>query len=116
MIPALLNLHQRNEISFEDVFELYAQMCIDHVREMTQDNIADEGLESYIKHVGPPTQAALTKEAVDWAWEGASSMVGDILQSEDCKKTEYESWLQFCIRASIEKRVKSTEAFQLKLS
>lgn len=116
MSPALLDLYKRNEIGFEDVFELYAQMCIDHTREMTQDNIDDEGLEDYIKQVGAPTVSRLTAEAVDWADEGATSMLGDILQTAECKKKEDESWLQFCIRASIEKRVQATDAFKLKLS
>lgn len=115
MSPALLNMYEHNEISFEDVFELYAHMCIDHTREMTQTILEEEGLDQYIKHVGTPTVESLTDAAVDWANNGAPDMVGDMLMSY-YTKTADESWLQFCIRASITRRVKEAGAFKLKLS
>lgn len=115
MSPALLDLYQRNQISWDDVFELYAQMCIDQTRDMTQNILEDAGLDSYIKQVGEPTVVSLTAAAVDWANNGAPDMVGDMMMSYNTKTSD-ETWLQFCIRASIEKRVKETGAFKLKLS
>lgn len=116
---ALQELVDNQKVGFEDVFELYAALCVDHVRAMTNELIADEGIERVLSNLSGAsrvyalTVAGLTAEAVNWAQDTIPEMIGD---SDTYMKMETESFLEYTIRRKIEMRVEETNAFQIKLS
>lgn len=108
-------LINQNEIGFEDIFEAYAQLCIDSVRDITQDMILDEGIAGLINQGTDLSVEGLTGQAVDWALVCAPERLGDDTDDSIVKK-DNESWLEYVIRAAIIKRVVDTKAFQIKFS
>jgi hypothetical protein len=111
----LQNLIDNNVIGFSDVFEAYAQLCINTVRDITQDMILDEGAPVLIQHGTDISPSGLTGQAVDWALVVVPEMMHDDVDSSYEKK-ETESYLEFVIRVAVESRVKETKAFQIKFS
>ena len=109
--PYMKELVENAKLSFEDVFELYAALCVEHVREMTNDIIADDGIDEYVKHSSLSAEA-LTKQAVDWAVEIIPDMVADDL--EGTIRPE-ESLLAYIIRRKVEMHVAETKAFRVKV-
>lgn len=104
-----------NDIGFTDVLEAYAQLCIDNIRDITQDMILDEGAAGLINQGIDLSVEGLTGQAIDWALVCAPEMVGDNMDDTVAKKEDV-SWLEYVIRASVIKRVKETGAFQVKFS
>ena len=104
-----------NDIGFTDVLEAYAQLCIDNIRDITQDMILDEGVACLIDQGMDLSVEGLTGQATDWALVCAPEMVGDNMDDTVAKKEDV-SWLEYVIRASVIKRVKETGAFQVKFS
>ena len=103
------------EIGFEDIFEAYAQLCINSVRDITQDMILDEGVAKLLENDIDLTTTGLTQQAVDWARYIAPEMLGDVIP-DDLVKLGTESWFEYVARAFVVKRVKETKAFQIKFS
>jgi hypothetical protein len=110
----LKDLIDTGAVGFEDIFEAYAQICINHVRTITEDMILDEGI-TVVSEATDLTTEGLTAQAVDWATIVVPEMVGDDVDPTVVKK-EDESWLEFVLRTAVEKRVKKTKAFQVKFS
>lgn len=108
----LQELVDNEKIGFEDVFELYATLCIEHVREMTNDIIDDEGIEELTKSGMSLTTESLTEQAVEWAHDVVPEMLADIVEGP---RKSGESWLQYIIRRKIEQRVEEVKAFKIKI-
>lgn len=113
MNSTLSDMINRGAVGFEDIFEAYAELCIRTVRDVTEDMILDEGVAELVKHGGDLSVEGLTAQAVDWALVVTPEMVGDVVVGV---KKDNESWLEFVLRSAVEKRVKDTKAFQIKLS
>lgn len=109
----LKQLVDERVIGFEDVFKLYAEMCIQHVRDFTQANIQDEGIESFIKNGGPISVESLTQYTVSWALQNIPEMLAD-----NCtvKRKEDEPLVNFVIRNSVEHMVRANKAFKITIS
>lgn len=110
--PHLKELIDNQKLGFEDVFELYAALCVDHIRDVTNDIIADEGIEEYVKHRGAVTVDSLTEETVDWAHVVVPEMLADIMEGP---KKDNETWLEYVIRRKIEQHVFEAKSFQIKV-
>ena len=104
-----------NDIGFTDVLEAYAQLCIDNVRDITQDMILDEGVACLIDQGMDLSVEGLTGQATDWALVCAPEMVGDNMD-DTVEKKDSESWLEYIVRAAVIERVRETTAFQIKFS
>ena len=114
MNQALKQLVKDNEVGFADIFEAYAALCVDNIRDIAEDMIRDEGVAVIDATVGLSTEA-LTAQAVEWGQVVVGEMMSDDLPACYTMK-ENETFMDFVIRAHIEKYVKDTKSFQLKLS
>lgn len=113
MNRTLQTMIDEGSIGFEDIFEAYAQLCINNVRDINQDMIHDEGVAVLVNQGMDLSVEGLTTQAIDWALVCTPEMIGDIVEGEPKLN---ESWLQFVLRAYVEKRVKDTKAFNIKFS
>lgn len=114
MNQVLKQLVKDNEVGFADIFEAYAALCVDNIRDITEDMIRDEGVAVIDAAEGLSTEA-LTAHAVDWGQSVVWEMMSDELPVCYGMK-ENETFMDFVIRAYIEKHVKDTKSFQIKLS
>lgn len=110
--PHLKELVDNGEIGFEDVFELYAVLCVNHVTDTVNDMIADEGIDELVKGGMSFTAEAMTGDAIDWGHYVVPQMLADM--TEDPKKPT-ESLLQYTIRRKIEQHVEEVKSFQIKV-
>lgn len=113
MNGSLKNLIVNGEIGYEDLFEALADMVIQETRSVVTDIIADVGIVEYTKRSGDLSVKDLTEQAVDWALVFVPEMLFDVMEGE---KNPTESYLEFVIRATIEKRVKRLGAFKIKVT
>lgn len=108
MHVSLAQLIKQNEIGFDDIFEAYAELCIQQVRDVTEDMILDEGTKEL-----DLTIEGLTAHAVDWALVIVPERLGDV--TDEVKK-EDETWLEYIVRVAVEQRIAKTKALRMKLS
>lgn len=106
MNTVLATLIQQRKVDFDDIFEAYAELCIQQTRDITEDMILDA--EALVL-----TTEALTARAVDWALTHIPEMIADVT---DKVKKDDETFLEFIVRAAVIKRVDDTNAFRVKLS
>lgn len=110
--PHLQELVDNDKLGFEDVFELYAVLAVNHIRDVTNDLIEDLGIQAYLKTDSAITPDELTTKVVDWCHNTIPEMTGDGLTGD---KDPDESWLQFVIRRKVELHVQESESFQIKV-
>lgn len=110
--PHLKELVDNGEIGFEDVFELYAVLCVYHVTDIVNDMIADEGITELIQNGMSLTVEDLTEQAVDWGHVMVPEMLADVTEGPN---KPAESWLQYTIRRKIEQHVEEVKSFQIKV-
>src|SRR5512139_3932782 len=111
----LKEMVKRGEVGFDDVFEAYAMLCISQVRDITEDMILDEGVNSLVSQGTDLSTQGLIDHATDWALVHVPEMTGDCIDTEYVKQDD-ESWLQFVIRVAVLKVAKDNKSFQIKLS
>lgn len=106
MNTSLHSLIKQGQIGFDDILAAYAEMCIQQVRDITEDMVIDDpSVDLSTEH--------LTRQAVDWALTIAPEMLADVTDEE---KRDNESFLEFIIRNAVEQQVKNTHALRVKLS
>lgn len=110
--PLLQELVDNEKLGFEDVFELYAVLAVNHIQGITNDIIEDVGIREYIEQGGAITSKELTAMVVDWCHNTIPEMVGDNMP---LNKTPDTSWLQYVIRRKVELYVEESKALQIKV-
>lgn len=115
MNPTLKDMIDRGAVGFDDVFEAYAMLCIQQVRDITEDMILDEGVNDLVNQGTDLTTKGLVEHAVDWALVTVPEMTGDNVDPAYVKK-DSETWLQFVIRAAVLDYAKKNKSLQFKLS
>lgn len=110
--PHLKELVDNGEIGFEDVFELYAVLCVNQVTDTVNDMIADEGIDELVKSGMSFTAEGMTDQAIDWGHDVVPEMLADVTEGP---KKPAESWLQYMIRRKIEEHVEEVKSFQIKV-
>ncbi len=112
--PHLQELVDNQKLSFEDVFELYAALVVEHFKEVTNDIIADVGVAEYVRTAGDITVDRMASDCRDWANNIIPEMVGDNLPG-NTQKGPGQSWLWFCIQEKINAYIDETKSFQVKV-
>jgi hypothetical protein len=113
----LQQLIDTNVLSFADIIDAYAQMCIKHTRENTEDMIEDEGVSEMIKNGVDITPEGLTNQAIEWALVSVPEiMVDDPEYARERENGLKISALEFIIREAVKDQVKATNAFKIKFS
>lgn len=111
-LKELVDNEKHGKLGFEDVFELYAVLCVNQITGMVNDMIADEGIKELILNGMSFTVEGLTEQAVDWGHVVIPEMLSDVIEGP---KKANESWLEYIIRRKIEEHVKETNSFQIKM-
>jgi hypothetical protein len=113
----LQQLIDTNVLSFADIIDAYAQMCIKHTRDNTEELIEEESVSDLIKYGIDITPEGLTNQAIEWALVSVPELMAD--DSDYVQERENGSnisALEFIIREAVKDRVKATNAFKIKFS
>lgn len=111
----LKQLVRENAVGYNDLFKALAMLCVDDIRDITEDMLGDIGAKEYIGQTGDLSVEHLTEVAIDFGQITVPEMMADEIPADFVRKDK-ETWIDFVIRYYVTKHVKDNMSFQLKLS